>query len=308
MSSRKRPQHWFGMGLACIECAATGRREHAPTSADYPDSVVRRTRFVAGGEHGWRISALLTPRSTVPKWKIVVITGAPSWAEYWAPVLAALPQDREMIVVDRPGYANSEPLACVPDIGVQAQALAPLLEGPPGQKILLVGQSYGAAIAALMAHANPRRVGGLVLLSGFFGVLGPTARWLVDVGSKTLKVIPRDLRNAIQEVTGQTAQLARARLALAAVRVPVHVIHGDRDDFAPAETAERLVAETRGRLPMTFQRIAGADHFVNHGREEELLAAFERCIPQPRRAWAWPKVGGMLSKWRNQAPGVATPA
>ena len=301
---RKRPKGWLSVGWACFECAATGRKEHAPTSEDYPDSVVRRTCFLAGGGHGWRISALVTPRETPAPWKIVVITGAPSWAEYWAPVLAALPQDREMIVVDRPGYANSEPLGPVADIRVQAQALAPLLDAPRGQKILLVGQSYGAGIASVMAQAHPRKVAALVLLSGYFGELGPTARWLVDMGSRTLKVLPRDLRNAIQEVTGQPAQLDHARQALARVTIPVHVVHGERDDFAPLEIAERLVTETRGRLPMSFHRVSNGDHFINDGPVDEVLAALEACIPQAApfpRPWAsW---GRWFAKLRLPAAG-----
>src|ERR1700761_2692924 len=105
----KRPKGVLAMGWACFEAAYTGRTEHVPTSRDYPETVVKRTRFTAGGGHGWSISALVTPRAKPAPWKIVVITGAPSWAEYWAPTMAALPQDREMIVVDRPGYAASEP-------------------------------------------------------------------------------------------------------------------------------------------------------------------------------------------------------
>src|SRR3954469_2919378 len=131
------------MGWAGIEAAAKGPTEHAPTAADYPDSVVRRTSFIAGGGHGWRISALETPRDQPAPWRIVVITGAPSWAEYWAETMAALPQDREMIVVDRPGYAGSEPAHPVTDIRLQAEALAPALQAGRGQKVLLVGQSYG---------------------------------------------------------------------------------------------------------------------------------------------------------------------
>ena len=180
----KRPHGVFGLGLACLQAAATGRTEHAPTSADYPDTVVRRVFFQAGGGHGWRVSALETPRGKPARWRIVVITGAPSWSEYWAPALAALPADREMIVVDRPGFAGSEPFDCVPDIRVQAEALAPLLDAKPGQRILLVGQSYGAPIATLMARARPRRVAGVVLLSSYLGVAGPTTRWLILDGSK----------------------------------------------------------------------------------------------------------------------------
>jgi pimeloyl-ACP methyl ester carboxylesterase len=274
------------MGWACIECAATGRSEHAPTSADYPDTVLRRTSFIAGGGHGWRISALETPREAPAPWKIVVITGAPSWAEYWAETMAELPQDREMVVVDRPGYGSSEPLHPVQDIRVQAEALAPVLRTAPGQKLLLVGQSYGAAIASIMAAENPGRAASLVLLSGYFGETGPTARWLIDVGSKALKVIPRDLRHAVIEASGQRPQLVYAKRALTQLNIPVHMIHGDKDDFAPIEVAERLAAETPTRRPIRFVRTAGANHFLNDGPAQELIAALESCLP-PKRRWTF---------------------
>ncbi|RAK56633.1 hypothetical protein DJ018_01240 [Phenylobacterium deserti] len=274
------------MGWACLECAATGRTEHAPTSADYPDTVLRRTSFVAGGGLGWKISALETPRDKPPPWKIVVITGAPSWAEYWAETMADLPQDRQMVVVDRPGYAGSEPFHVVPDIRVQAQALASVLRAAPGQKVLLVGQSYGAAIASIMAAENPGKVAGLVLLSGFFGETGPTSRWLIDVGSKALKMIPRDLRHAVMEAAGQRPQLVHARRALMQVNAPIYMVHGDKDDFAPIEVAERLARETPTRRPIQFVRTPGANHFLNDGPPEQLLSALEACIPQ-KRAWTF---------------------
>lgn len=289
---RKRPKGLIAMGWAAVEAAARGRTEHASTAAGYPDDVVRRTSFLAGGGHGWRISALETPRASPQPWRIVVITGAPSWAEYWAETLAALPQDREMIVVDRPGFAGSEPRHPVPDIRVQAEALAPLLQARRGQQILLVGQSYGAAIASIMAEQNPGRVAGLVLLSGFFGEAGPTARWLLDLGGKALNMIPRDLRHAVIEVNGQRPQLGYARKALSRLNLPIWMIHGDKDDFAPVEVAERLAKETVTRRPIRVMRTAGANHFLNDGPAEQLIAALEACIPVAPRPWtfSWPKL------------------
>jgi pimeloyl-ACP methyl ester carboxylesterase len=291
---RKRPKGVLAMGWASFESAMRGRTEHAPTSADYPDSVVRRTSFEAGGGLGWRISALETPRAMPTPWKIVVITGAPSWAEYWAETLAELPADREMIVVDRPGYGASEPAEPVTDIRTQALALAPLLNAARGQKVMLVGQSYGAAIASLMAEANPGKVETLVLLSGFFGETGPTSRWLIDVGSKALKVIPRDLRHAVIEASGQRPQLSYAKRALSRVTIPIHMIHGDLDDFAPIEAAERLAAETVTRRPIDFVRTPGANHFLNDGPAEHLIAALEACIPARRRwTFRWPTLADL---------------
>jgi pimeloyl-ACP methyl ester carboxylesterase len=293
VSVRKRPKGLLAMGWASFESSMHGRTEHVPTSADYPDGQVRRTSFVAGGGHGWRISALETPRATPAPWKIVVITGAPSWAEYWAEFMAELPQDREMVVVDRPGYAGSEPAEPVTDIRVQAEALAPVLRAAPGQRVLLVGQSYGAAIASLMADANPDKVESLVLLSGFFGETGPTSRWLIDVGTKALKMIPRDLRHAVIEASGQRPQLPYAKRALAHLSIPIHMIHGDKDDFAPIEVAERLAAETVTRRPIQFMRTAGANHFLNDGPAEQLLAALEACMPARKRwTFRWPTLAG----------------
>lgn len=309
---KKRPKGVLELGWACLECAATGRREHLPVSACYPDTVVKRITFQAGGGRDWRISALTTPREAPAPWKIVVVTGAPSWAEYWADALAALPQDREMIVVDRPGFANSEPVEYVGDIRVQAAALAPLLHTHPGQKLLIVGQSYGAAIAALMASTRPRRLGGVVLLSGFFGETGPTARWLVDLGSKVVGMIPRDLRNAVLEVSGQRNQLEHMRTALQSLDCPVHVVHGDADDFAPISTAERLVAETTTRAPMRFRRVAGANHFINDGPVEQLLALIEECLPPAPPSMVdrlWARVKKIkLPVWKPAPPMTVHPA
>jgi len=294
----RRPKGILALFWACLESAANGRTEHRPTAADYPESLVRRIVFPAGGGFGWRLSALTTPRATPAPWKIVVVTGSPSWAEYWAPALAALPRNREMIVVDRPGFAASEPAGCVVDIRDQARALAPLLDTAPGQKLLLVGQSYGAAIAALMAASQPRRVAALVLLSSYLGQSGPTARWLVRAGSRFLNVIPRDLRNAVIEVSRQPPQMTYMRQALGRLRMPVHVIHGDQDDFAPLEAARELADNTRAQRPMRFLSVPGANHFFNDGPVERLLDCLEACIPaaKPAKSRRWVRWSDMALK------------
>ena len=282
--SKKHPRSMIlHKGLACFSSAARGGGDHYLTTLDYPDALIHRFAFEAGGGLKWVLSALTTPRETLAPWKIVVITGAPSWAEYWAPAMAAQPADREMVVVDRPGYGRSEPGVIVRDIRVQAAALAPLLDAPKGQKVLLVGQSYGAAIASVMAADHPRKVAGLVLLSGYFGEPGPTARRLIEAGRRMSRVIPRDLRTAVEEVRGQPAQLVHAREALNRLRLPVHIIHGDKDDFAPLDIAEKLTAEIKARRFVRFERVPGANHFMAEGPVDVLVDAIERCIPRTTR-------------------------
>lgn len=276
MFQRKRPKGVLAMGLSSISCALTGRAEHLPPALEHPESIVRRISYQAGGGHDWKLSALWTPREQPAPWKIVVVTGAPSWAEYWTPVMAALPLDREMLVVDRPGFSHSEPHRCVPDIEVQAEALLPALEAQPGQKVLLVGQSYGAAIATVMAAKRPDLVDALALVSGFFGQAGPTARFWVGVGSKLLSFIPRDLKHAVMEVTGQPRQLNPVFKLLAGRPFLITFVHGDKDDFAPIEVARRAARMTLA--PSRFLELSGADHFLNDGPPERLLYCLETAI------------------------------
>ena len=143
-----------------------------------------------------------------------------------------------------------------------------------------------------------------MLLSGYFGESGPTARWLIRWGSRLLKFIPRDLRHAVIEVSNQPSQLAYLHAALRRLKIPVHVIHGDKDDFAPIEIAERLVAETRARRPIRFEKVEGANHFLNDGPVEPLLAALEACIPVRKPlGWWMPRLPALSwEKLKVRAP------
>jgi pimeloyl-ACP methyl ester carboxylesterase len=244
---------------AALSGCMSAEVERYPTSKDYPAGTMARVRVQAAG-HPWTLSALRTPRAA--PWKVVVITGTPSWSEFWAPVLAALPDRFTMVVADRPGFALSEPQAVVGSISDQADALSALLDAEPGQKVLLVGQSYGAPIASLMAQRYPDRVQALVLMSPFFGERGETARRLTGLGGMVRPMLPRDLKNSIAEVRGQAPQLPAARAALTRLTIPVLVLHGDADSFVPILSA-RALATSRGTAPTAMVAVPAGDHFLN---------------------------------------------
>jgi pimeloyl-ACP methyl ester carboxylesterase len=294
---KRRPKGVFEIGWATFEAAWSGRSEHLPHWAEYPDALVERIGFRAGGGHDWRLSALRTPRPRTAPWKIVVVTGAPSWAEYWSAALASVGQDREMWVVDRPGFGFSEPAESVVDLSVQAEALSPLLDCAPGQRVLLVGQSYGAAIATLMAAAQPDKVGALVLLSGLYGDIGPTGVRLVELGRRIHGVIPRDLKNAITEVLAQGPQQSTVREALRRLTMPIHIVHGDEDDFAPIDAARDLAEDLAGMANVSLTVVPHANHFLNEGPPELVLAPLETAIASaPREPAPAPSLSERLTE------------
>jgi pimeloyl-ACP methyl ester carboxylesterase len=111
-----------------------------------------------------------------------------------------------------------------------------------------------------------------------------------------LALIPRDLRNAVTEVSQQADQLGYMRAALERLSVPVTMIHGDLDDFAPIEIVEKLVKETHTRRPIRFERIKGVKHVLTDGPADVVIACLEACIPKPepirlglpKLKWRWP--------------------
>jgi pimeloyl-ACP methyl ester carboxylesterase len=181
-----------------------------------------------------------------------------------------------MIVADRPGFRTSEPQDAVRDLAKQADALAPMLEHREGQRVLLVGQSFGAPVATLMAQRYPDRVDAVVLVSAYFGDRGPTARRMIGAGHIFQGMLPRDLKNSIAEVRAQTDQLPAVWSALRRLRQPVVFIHGDADTFVPLEADQRIASE----YGHTLITVPEGDHFLNACCVPALLGAFEQAISE----------------------------
>lgn len=270
--------NWLGLvaALTLVGCAGSQPQSEAkrfPTSKDFGPEVMGRVSVIGGDGTGWRLSALETPQRAAA-WKIVIITGTPSWSEYWAPTLAKVPPNRAMIVADRPGFAQSEPAKAVTSINDQARALSALLDGPADQKVVLIGQSYGGPVATMLAAQRPDKVKALVLLSAFFGDRGPTAQRLTALGAAARPLLPRDLKNALAEVANQKKQLPAVEQALAGLAIPIVVLHGAKDTFVSPAAAQALAA----RAGAAYVEAPGGDHFMNACCVDAVLAAAEQAI------------------------------
>jgi pimeloyl-ACP methyl ester carboxylesterase len=258
--------------LAILATAcASGEGSRFPISTDYPAGTMTRLTLKAAVPESWNLSTLTTNHPNAP-WKLVIITGTPSLSEYWAPTLAGAPDDLEIVVADRPGFGGSGPDAAMTDIATQARALSVLLEPTTlGQKVIVAGQSYGGPISTLMAANYPDKVSGLILVSAFFGERGPTIRRLGFAGGITRGLLGRDLRNGLDELKNQAPQLPAVFTALDGLKLPIVVLHGERDSFVTIDAAQRLA--NRAKAPLV--KVKNGDHFLNACCVSDILGTVE---------------------------------
>lgn len=169
-----------------------------------------------------------------------------------------------VLALEYPGYglaAGSPSEAALVSAGRDALAYARDRLGVSAERIVLQGQSLGSGVAAQLAAQGHGAA--LVLISPFTS--------MPDMAGRLFPALPvgRLVRDRFD-----TRSIARG------VRVPVLIVHGDRDEVVPFSMGEELA---RTFPDARFARVAGAHHndlWLNHGREMTFaIAAF---VPPPR--------------------------
>ena len=181
------------------------------------------------GKH--RIHWVETGTDSLPL--LVFIHGAPgAWHGYLNLLTdSTLKTNFTLISVDRPGYNLSAKGGKVLSLERQADLISAVFRDRPGRAVYLLGRSYGAPIAALLAARFPEQVKGLVLLAPAMDpaqerfwwfspvVQYPPLRWL----------FPQPVRRASSEKYAHRRELLNLRDCLGDVRCPTQILHGGED-------------------------------------------------------------------------------
>lgn len=97
---------------------------------------------------------------------LVLLHGAGDQAGTWANVVESLVARYRLVVPDLAGHGESDPLRGPITIGHVLRGVEAVLEQGDREPAIIVGNSLGAWIALLYAHAHPDRVLRLVLVNG----------------------------------------------------------------------------------------------------------------------------------------------
>lgn len=186
----------------------------------YLQSGDRRIRYVSIGADSLPVTILLH--------------GSPSTAYRFRAWFrdSTIYQKTRLVAVDRPGYGRSNPGRAEVSIVRQAEILEPVLNKfAENQPVILLGKSYGGAVASRLAMNHPEKVKGLLLVSASVEpeaektprntekLVHPATRWM----------FPKVLRVAAKEKLSHAKALSEIEDDWSCVTCPSWVLHGGAD-------------------------------------------------------------------------------
>ena len=217
---------------------------------------------------------------------VVLEAGGGSSSRVWDAVVPELAKHARVVTYDRPGYGLSEPCDSTRTAGriateLEAALVGAAVDGP----YLVVGWSYGGAIARVLAGAFPSQVTGLVLVDpapeDFYA---RAAREEPEAYTKEEEAYFPSLftdstRRAEQkELAGYAASMEQARASDARHQKPTIVlIAGGRNSSAPDPLSAIWMDELKkwtGRRPNAEARVVhDSGHHIARDKPQAVLAA-----------------------------------
>ena len=211
---------------------------------------------------------------------VVLLHGQPGTHEDLGALADRLSSCSTVVSIDRPGYGGSGSSPC--SIAHQVEVLAGLLQARREGPALVVGHSFGGAVALVLAADRPDLVSGVVLLGSVGGagsivasdqllalpLLGEVVSWsvltaygviapaLARIGSRraleaNVPIAPtrsttRHLATFVSEQRSLLAERKAIESAIAKVRCRALVIHGALDAIVPLSAGIDLAARIPG--------------------------------------------------------------
>jgi len=238
---------------------------------------------------------------------VVYVHGFLSSSATWKRVLATASAGRPAVAVDLPGAGFSErPWPYDYTAGAQALHLWKYLDARGLDRVVLVGNSLGGAVALIAAAAKPERIAALVLVDGAapglavpwqFRLMRAPIGGEIEMELLFKPVMEWALRHRVYadaaRVTSETVSdwwdpipvPGTRRAALAAIRsspvgyedvearvtAPTLVLWGERDRMLPVSEGRRISEEIRGAKFVTLPGIG-------HCPEEEAPREFANAV------------------------------
>ncbi len=194
-------------------------------------------------------------------WRVVIFPGTPARKYLFERMLRTAPDDLEVVLLARPGYARGHNRAYL-SFEDQVAAARPFLE--EGKKVVSLGVSYGGELALKALVDHPDKVKGAVTVAALITEPRGWVQPFVDLGGAPVvrSLVPRTLHYARAEVAGRRAQIGPLFARLKEVRAPVTIIHGDADHLVSRKDAATLKGHFAPGADVEIRHVRGGTHFL----------------------------------------------
>jgi pimeloyl-ACP methyl ester carboxylesterase len=240
------------------------------------EGVKNRPRVKIIQNDSLRLRVVSAGADTLPM--LLLIHGAPgAWWGYMNMLDDPELQKRfHIVAVDRPGYGHSKlrKHRFVTSIEMQARCLMPLLElNKSAEKVVVLGRSYGAPIAAYMSTLAPEKISQLILVSPVIDPDRERFYWFSKWGRNPLiqLFLPWEFNVATAEKYKHASELQRILPMWKNVTVPTTVIQGGKDwigDPANIDFAKKHIASSNSQYIL----IPNAGHMLTSTHTEMIKA------------------------------------
>lgn len=209
---------------------------------------------------------------------VVLIHGFGVSSAYFVPTAERLAREFDVYAPDLPGHGRSDSPTYALDIRGLARALIRWLDAMQLDRVVLIGNSMGAQIAAEVAVRHPQRVERLVLIGATLdrparNVPRALARllWAAVFESPSLyPIVLKDYVRMTPRVPAEFAAMASHRIESLLPRIlqPVLFIRGENDVIAPDAWTKELASLTPHAQIAVIPR---AGHAVQYSAADRLV-------------------------------------
>jgi len=204
---------------------------------------------------------------------LILVHGAPgAWYGYMNLMDdTLLQQNYKLIAIDRLGYGKSNYGKAETSTQMQAMAIKEIIdqENSSGKKVVLLGRSYGAPIAALLSIHYPQQIEKLFMISPVIDPQHEKFYWFSSIGKwKPVQwFLPKMLNVATKEKYSHQREMKTMLPEWKKLYTPTYVITGANDQIA--DTCNYSFAKDHiQNCPSVFLKLQNTGHLVTYEQPE----------------------------------------
>jgi len=196
--------------------------------------------------------------------KLILIHGSPGDWSAWVNVFAnpEIIRDFDVIAIDRAGYGNTK---VPPQEQLMKQAAIPIQIANQiwgDSSFIVVGHSYGGAVAEKLLIEYPKQIKGGVLVAPTIGPDYQAPKWYNKIAKWAIvnPFLPSMFQSSNIEMLALQEELKRNESRLGDIKSPIIFIHGKKDVLVPYATVNYFQEHVKENVKYVI--LDSMNHFV----------------------------------------------